>query len=106
MARVRVTSRLDEIAARALRDADIQLEQVAERVARNAKARAPRRTGRLAESITTERESATTVNVIADFPWFLIEHGTSRAGARPFMVPAAEQERDALRKAIGELFEP
>lgn len=105
-AKVKVTSRLDDIARRALDQSDDTVREVAERVARGAKGRAPRRTGSLAESIATEQDGPMKYYVTADFPWYLLEHGTARAGARPFMVPAAEAERDNLKRAVSDLFKP
>lgn len=106
MTKVKVTSRLDDIAVRALRDADSKLEASARRIADGARARAPRRTGALAETIDVAQEGPLSFAVVADIPWRFLEFGTVKMGARPFMTPAAEAERDKLNRGIGELFKP
>jgi HK97 gp10 family phage protein len=58
-------------------------------IAADARNRAPRRTGRLAQSIRTEVRG-TRGRVTADVPYVVpVEYGTSRQAAQPFMRPAA-----------------
>jgi HK97 gp10 family phage protein len=103
-ARVTVKSRLAEIATQATMGADDRLRQSAERIAQGAVQRAPRRTGELAESIGVEQIGPFEYAVVADIPWRFLEFGTVKMGAQPFMVPAAEAERDNLVRSLGGLF--
>jgi HK97 gp10 family phage protein len=83
---------------------DDRIRQSAERIAQGAEQRAPRRSGDLAESIAVERIGPFEYAVTADIPWRFLEFGTVKMGAQPFMVPAAEAERDNLIRSLGGLF--
>lgn len=95
--------------------ADI-LEQAAQRgatiVRDAAAAAAPRRTGKLANSIIMEtRQKTHTRCRVAVGPhkevfygWF-VEFGTKNMAARPFLTPAYRQNRGAIREAIRQTLE-
>ncbi len=78
------------------------LAESAEALAENAKARAPFKTGELRESISVEAsEDGLLLEVIADAPHApLVEFGTRKLPAQPFMVPAAEEEFPKIREAL------
>lgn len=70
-----------------------------------AKANAPRRSGRLAESIGDEplertRDGAEHAVVVRAFYGVYVEYGTSRAPARPFLRPAADGNRTKVANAM------
>lgn len=77
----------------------------ARRIAARAEASAPRLSGDLAESVRAESGPGTDARaVVGDWKAHLIEFGTVRHAAQPFLVPAAEAERDAHARAIRALF--
>lgn len=98
-------SRIPQIIAKAQRDAETVNAASAERIAQEAQGRAPRDTGELADSIEAKpgEDDEYRVEVGVWYAHFL-EFGTSRQGARPFLTPAAEAEREPHRKAISDLY--
>lgn len=73
---------------------------------KEAKALAPQRTGRLRASVSCREENGTTI-LSAKTPYAaLVERGTRRRSARPFLLPAAQgsgygqRAADELRKAV------
>ena len=103
-ARVTATSRLAQIAQNATMSADARLRDSAERIAQGAEQRAPSRSGALAESIGVEKTGPYEYAVTADIPWRFLELGTVKMAAQPFMVPAAEAERESLIRSLGGIF--
>ncbi len=98
-------SDLGRIASHLERGVDAQVKAAAERVARDARARAPRGTsGALARSIGVEQlagfRGSPRYAVVADRPWRYLEFGTVKMGAQPFVTPAAEGERDRFNAAM------
>jgi HK97 gp10 family phage protein len=81
--------------------------ETAERIESTAKSLAPKRTGALAASITTDRtkNGAETGPTVPYAPF--VEYGTWKDAPQPFMGPAAEQHEDDLAKfledRVGEL---
>lgn len=100
--------------------ADEQLKAVDEAIGRSLKAaakaggevlateaqtRAPYRTGRLKVSISTKfgsiKQTAVERVVFAkEFYAMFLEFGTSRAAARPFLRPAADNKQDEIARAM------
>lgn len=79
--------------------------QAAQRVARGAKGRAPRATGRLAGSIKAKPAGGNAHRVeVGAFYGMFIEWGTIHQGARPFLTPAAEAERASHLASIRALY--
>lgn len=97
-------SRLPQIAAELRPRVSAAVKEAAERVAQDARQRAPVQTGALRDSIRAERTDAAQYTVIAGdkdaFYAPFVEFGTSRTAPRPFMVPAAEANRDTARRLV------
>jgi hypothetical protein len=75
----------------------------AERIAERAEADVPRDTGRTARSVEALPTNEG-YEVHVDFPGHLIEFGSVKMGARPFLVPAAEDERARHARAVRKAF--
>lgn len=72
-------------------------------VAQTARAMVPVDTGRLRDSITSNKPTARGLvgrigldSASAAGYWYFVEYGTVRTEAKPFFRPAAEQERNAF----------
>lgn len=85
-------------------------EAVEELVVPAAKARVPKDTGHLAEAIHTEL-ALEGVYVVAGgrvpgdadvFYGHMVEHGTTHSAPRPFLVPALEENREAITERAAE----
>jgi len=79
----------------------------AEIVAARAKERAPVATGRLRDAIHVERDDNGFAVIAGDndvFYGHIVEHGSVRTSAHPFMIPALEESRGEIlglgRKAL------
>lgn len=76
----------------------------AELIEKEAKSRAPVSTGRLRDAIHTEFKGDADWNVVAGnsqvFYGHMVEHGTTRAPAHPFLIPAFEARRNEVLRAI------
>jgi HK97 gp10 family phage protein len=75
-------------------------------IAEGAKSRAPRRTGRLAESIDHEIDEASSSEVRERigpkvFYGGLVELGTAQTAAKPYLRPALDERGDAAVNATG-----
>jgi len=80
------------------------LQKGAFRVERDAKINAPVDTGRMRASITTRliKEDGNPVAEVGTNVSYapLVEYGTSKKAARPFLFPAYNQNKDKIRKDI------
>lgn len=94
-------SHLPHLASRMQRNANQTVSLTAREIARDAKATVARDTGETAAGIEAEDVAPGHSRVTAPFPAGLIEFGTRRMGARPFMVPAAERARSTIVAAMG-----
>jgi hypothetical protein len=101
---VALVSRIPQIIRRVESQVDGVNQQSAQRIARDARGRVPVRTGRTRDSIRAQRAKGGGWEAVVGFPGQFIERGTARVAARPFMMPAAEAERAAHRKAIKALY--
>jgi HK97 gp10 family phage protein len=99
-----LVSRIPQIIRRVESQVSSVNKQSAERIAQDARRRVPVKTGRTRDSIRAQRAKGDDWEAVVGFPGQFIERGTARVAARPFMVPAAEAERAAHRKAIRELY--
>lgn len=94
-----------------IRSAEQTVRQVNQRTARaiaeDATARAPRgASGKLADSIDAKPgDGDDWLVTVGEFYGLFVEYGTRRAGARPFLTPAAEAHRAAHRKALRDLYQ-
>lgn len=87
------------------------MAQAAQAIAAGAKSRAPVDSGDLRDSIHVEHVDEGVYAVVAGdsdvFYGHMVENGTVRTPAHPFLVPAAEAEKDNLdelvRRAYGDL---
>jgi HK97 gp10 family phage protein len=94
-------SRIPEIAAEIPAKLEAVMEAGAQRIAQEAKNRVPVRDGDLRNAIHVEKaDDGDGYVVIAGnrqvFYGHLVEHGGAFNGARPFLVPAFEQERETI----------
>lgn len=107
-------SRLPQIEKQLAPAVNKALGEAAERIAAQAKANAPVRTGALKNSIEAKpgvfrvrERPAQGYGIYAAWYWFFQEFGTVNQAAQPFMVPAAEAERLKLladvKRALGNL---
>lgn len=105
MRRAKLTSQLPEIADRASAGGRLANAASARKIAAGAAASAPRLSGDLANSIKAVGGQGTDARVVVeDWKAHLIEFGTVRSAAKPFLVPAAEAERAAHARAIRDLY--
>ena len=90
-------SRLPQITAALAGKVDIAVRAGAERIAADAKTRVPVNSGKLRDAIHVERDAPGRYAVIAGdntaFYGHLVEFGTSKTAAHPFLIPAAEAQR-------------
>lgn len=104
-------SRLDSIARSLPDEVDSAIRLSAEAIEAGAKSRVPVDTGDLRDAIHTEKLEDGSYRVVAgngDVFWGnFVEHGTTRTPAHPFLLPAAEAERDNIdglvRRALSDL---
>ena len=91
-------SRLKHIAATLDEQLDVAIRNTAEAIASGAQSRVPVDSGALRDSIHVDKVGDGSYAVIAGntkaFYGHIIEHGSVRTPPRPFLVPAAEAERD------------
>lgn len=101
---VTLKSRLPEIAAELQTRISAGTKAGAEIIEAKAKERVPVLSGRLRDSIHTEFQGSGDWNVVAGsrdvFYGHMIEFGTTRAPAHPFLVPALEESRTEVEKAV------
>ena len=84
--------------------ADLIVQKAAEELAEKAKQRAPVATGALRDSIEAKRTGVAEAEVVVgDFKGHFHEFGTSKMAATPFLIPAAEEIRDDLARAMREI---
>ncbi len=75
------------------------LKNNAEEIKRNAKSKAPRDTGFMAENINTSYSGDTKAEIKSPATYSgYVEFGTRKMSAQPFMRPALEQQRDKMQK--------
>ena len=93
--------------SRILRDAERDVRAAnrrsAENIAERAAAEVPRDTGRTSRSVDAVPTNEG-YEVHVDFPGHLLEFGSVKMPARPFLTPAAEFEREAHQRAIREAY--
>lgn len=92
-------SRLPRIAAGLHVALDAAVKAGAERVAEDAKERVPIRSGALRDAIHTEDDDGGTYVIAGDsgvFYGHIVEHGGARTPARPFLIPALEENRAGI----------
>lgn len=76
------------------------IEAAAENIREEAKSFAPVKTGKLRESIKTEKKD-NYISVGSDVPYaFFVEYGTSRAVPAPFFQPATVMGAETLRENL------
>jgi len=97
-------SRIPSIAAQLQARVDGALRAGAEAIEQQAKQRVPVASGDLRDAIHVEREAMGEYAVVAGddnvFYGHMVEFGTARVPARPFLVPAAEASRDTIVTAV------
>jgi HK97 gp10 family phage protein len=90
-----------------LREAERKVREANRRAAGNVAERAaaevPRDTGRTARSVKAVPTNDG-YEVHVDFPGHLLEFGSVKMPARPFLTPAAEFEREAHQRAVREAY--
>lgn len=94
-------SRLKQIAAHLDEEIDSALRLTANAIAQGAQDRAPHDSGDLEASIHVEKTDDGYAVIAGNdkvFYGHLVEHGTSHSPPKPFLIPAAESERDNLGK--------
>jgi len=71
------------------------------RIQASAKRRCPVRTGALRNSITVDLYGEMSAEIAPHMPYAIfVEFGTRKMRARPYMTPAAEEERPRLAKEL------
>ncbi len=104
MAKTDWDSRIPSIAAQLDERVDAALRLGAESIEQDAKGRAPINTGRLRDAIHTERTGEGEYTVIAGddgvFYGHLVELGTTRTPAHPFLIPALEARRSTVLASV------
>lgn len=82
------------------------VRKTAAKIERSAKARAPRDTGAMADSITTsysgDGRSTEMTAFVGPSVWYgrLLEHGTANMAPHPFLAPAAAEHRADFDKDV------
>jgi HK97 gp10 family phage protein len=101
-------SRIPEIVADLPSTVKDALMESAEAIAEAAKERVPVDSGALRDAIHVEEIEGGASVVAGDervFYGHLVEHGTTQAPPRPFLIPAFEAERENLLERVGEALE-
>jgi HK97 gp10 family phage protein len=97
-------NRFPQIIAKLAGNSEAVVRLSAEQIARSAQDRVPRDTGALHDSIHTEDTDEGTYVVAGGdegvFYGHMIEFGTVDSPAHPFLIPAAEAERDFLTSSF------
>lgn len=100
-----LNSRIPLIAAELDAKTEAAVIEVAERIAADAKSRVPVATGALRDAIHVDT-SGDGVRVVAGdstaFYGHIVENGSTKTPARPFLVPALEAVRPVLELLVGE----
>lgn len=99
-----LVSRIPKIIATVKTGVPVVNAASARRIAADAKQRVPKRTGATARTIRAQKATGDDSEAVVGFPGQFIERGTRNIGARPFMVPAAEAERQAHQRALAALW--
>lgn len=101
---VKLKNRLPIIAAELRPHVEAAVALGAERISQSAKDRVPVHTGRLRNAIHVDRRGHGEYRVVAGdheaFYGHLVEFGTNRAPAQPFLVPAAEENRRSVEALV------
>lgn len=104
MARVKYDTRIPAITATLDERIEVALKAGAEQIEQDAKSRAPVDSGRLRDSIHADRTGNLEYSVIAGgdgvFYGHLVEFGTSKTPARPFLIPAGEAKRESVVASV------
>ena len=99
-----LTSRFPFIAAELRPRVSAAIKEGAEDVATGAKERVPVQTGALRDAIYVKRGGPAQYEVYAGdenaFYGHMVERGTKYATARPFLVPAADDEQELIVAAV------
>lgn len=96
-------SRIPQIAASIQPRVEAAMRSGAEAIAESAKARVPVLSGELRDAIHVDAQDEGYYVVAGDddaFYGHMIEFGTSRFPAEPFLIPAAEEQREPLENAV------
>jgi HK97 gp10 family phage protein len=109
----KLTGDLTKRMRRGERRVNAAVQSTAKAIVKGAKERAPVDTGHLKQSIKAERleddQALVTVDTRDDrHPSYAAyqEYGTRYHGAQPFLIPAAEAEREPFRRKIRKAYEP
>ena len=84
------------------------IKRAAEKIREDAEKLAPKRTGKLARSIEIKKLEVTKDKIRIGvgpvgkdiFYWFFVEYGTSKMSAQPYLRPAFENNKDAVKREI------
>ncbi len=102
-------SRLPEIVAELRPRVSAAVKAGAEAIASEAKARVPVLTGALRDSIEVRRHSATTYRVVGaqsgTFWGSFVEYGTEYMEAKPYLLPSAEDQEEAIAAGVAAVLE-
>ncbi len=91
-----------------LDDMESIIKRAAEKIREDAEKLAPERTGRLAGSIEIKKLEITKDEIRIGvgpvgkdvFYWYFVEYGTSKMSAQPYLRPAFENNKDAVKREI------
>lgn len=101
---VTLKSRFPEIAAALPNRVGAALEPAAETIKEAARQRVPVATGRLRDAIHVRKDNVLAYSVVAGddeaFYGHMVEHGTNKNPPHPFLVPAAEEQRDQVEHLV------
>lgn len=101
---VTLHSRFPQIAAELPVRVGTALEPAAEAIQEAAKQRVPVATGRLRDAIHVRKDNVLAYSVVGGddeaFYGHMVEHGTSKNAPHPFLVPAAEEQRDHVEHLV------
>lgn len=98
-------SRLGAVSVAAESEVSAAVRKTAADIKAGAQSRAPVDTGNLRSNIRTRSTGKFSAEVVANAPYSVyVEFGTSKMGAQPFMVPAAEAQRAAFMAMVKAAF--
>lgn len=105
MITVRLTkNRLPELGRKVRERAIAVINEHAHRVVDAAKQLAPVRTGALRDSITVSESSHGGVRIVVGVPYAgIVEFGSSKQSAQPYLLPALEGDRPDLIRDLGKV---
>lgn len=96
-----VIQNINKLSAAAKKAVKEQVGKSALNIQKNAKARCPVDTGALRNSITVDFYGELSAEIAPHMPYAShVEFGTHKMTARPYMTPAAEEERSKFENAV------